>query len=94
MPVPLLHNSVLPRTKALYRPLAFSKGSATLEIISRPLHMTVAHSDGLDLEVQSDQAEHQGLQILHQVVEHSEPFRVGGLRHIIDRSNFGSLSLS
>lgn len=34
--------------------------------------------DRLDLEVQSDETENQGLQILDEVVEYSQPFGIGG----------------
>lgn len=32
--------------------------------------------DGLDLEVQADKTEDETFQVLHQVVEHAEAFRV------------------
>jgi hypothetical protein len=44
--------------------------------------------------MQGDQRKHQGLEILHQVVEHSKSFRVGRVRHISQRANLCSLGKS
>jgi len=51
----------------------------------------VRESDGLDLEMQGDKAENQRLEVLHQIVEDSEAFRIGRLGHVVDRSYFSSL---
>jgi len=38
--------------------------------------------DGLDLEVESDEGEHQALEVLDEIVEAPEPVRVAGLVHV------------
>lgn len=48
-------------------------------------------SDRLDLEVQCNETEDQRLQILDEVVKHSEAFWIRGFGHVVDRTNFGSL---
>lgn len=45
----------------------------------------------LDLEVERNQTEHQGLQILDQVVEDAETLGVGGLGDVDEGANFRSL---
>lgn len=52
----------------------------------------VGRLDGLDLEVQGNETEHQRLEVLNEVVEDAQAFWVGRVRNIVDRSNFGSLS--
>lgn len=37
-------------------------------------------SDRLDLEVQSNETEHQTLEVLNEVVEHTQPFLIPGRR--------------
>lgn len=49
-------------------------------------------SDRLDLEMQRDQAKHQGLEILDQVIENSQPVGVCRVRHVVDRTDFSRLS--
>lgn len=54
-------------------------------IITPSLYQRPAPSftlDGLDLEVQRDQAKDKGLQVLHQVVEHPQPLWVRRLAHV------------
>ncbi len=48
-------------------------------------------SDGLDLEMQGDETEHQRLQVLDQIVKDPQAFRVRRLGHVVDRANLGSL---
>lgn len=47
--------------------------------------------DGFDLEVQSDQREHEALEVLDQVVEYSEALRVLALLDIEQRTDLGGL---
>jgi hypothetical protein len=47
--------------------------------------------DGLNLEMQCDETENQGLQILDEVVKYSQPFGISGLGDINQGSNFGGL---
>lgn len=47
--------------------------------------------DGFDLEVERDQAEDEGLKILHQVVEHPEALRIRRLAHIDEGPNLRRL---
>ena len=46
---------------------------------------------GLDLEVQRDQAEYESLQILNQIVEYAQAFRIGGLGDVDERANLSGL---
>lgn len=47
----------------------------------------------LDLEVQGNQAEHQGFKILDEVIKHPKAFRVRGLGDIDQRANLGRLRM-
>lgn len=57
----------------------------------RGLRRVFLELDWLDLEVERDQAEHQRLEILHQVVEHPQTLWVSRLGDIDKRSNLGRL---
>jgi len=46
-----------------------------------------AFLDGLDLEMESDEGEHQALQVLDQVIETAEPIWIPGLVHINQTAN-------
>jgi hypothetical protein len=47
--------------------------------------------DGLDLEVQGDETEHERLKILDKIIKHPQALGVGGIRDIVDRANLSSL---
>lgn len=49
------------------------------------------HLDGLDLEVQGDEAEDQGLEVLDQIVEDAQALGVGGLGDVDEGANLGGL---
>ena len=53
--------------------------------------MSALRLDGLDLEVQGDETEHERLEVLDEVVEDAQAFWVGRVRNIVDRSDLGSL---
>ena len=80
-PVKLLFVSGILREKAVCIPA----------IVPSSQHVQAISSDGLDLEVERDQAKHKGLQVLHQVVEHPQPLRIRRLAHVNKRSNLGRL---
>eukprot|EP00303_Exanthemachrysis_gayraliae_P006915 CAMPEP_0206007436 /NCGR_PEP_ID=MMETSP1464-20131121/5763_1 /ASSEMBLY_ACC=CAM_ASM_001124 /TAXON_ID=119497 /ORGANISM="Exanthemachrysis gayraliae, Strain RCC1523" /LENGTH=201 /DNA_ID=CAMNT_0053380931 /DNA_START=213 /DNA_END=815 /DNA_ORIENTATION=- len=46
-------------------------------------------SDGLDAEVQPDEGEHQGLEVLDQIVEHAEALGVLALLHVQEGPDLG-----
>lgn len=54
-------------------------------------HARARALDGLDLEMQGNQAEDQGLEVLHQVVEDTQALGVGRLGDVDERSNLGGL---
>jgi hypothetical protein len=55
------------------------------------VHSSILSLDGLDLEMQRYQGEHQRLKILDKVVKNTQTFRVLRFCDIDERANFGGL---
>lgn len=68
-------------------------GCKTTETLTKAHKNTHPHLDGLDLEVQTDETEDETFQILDQVVEHTEAFRVPAKQLCLFQKHISSVDL-
>lgn len=91
----LREEQLLDRSLMLMMPCKTKKGyhpfPSAVSFLLFQVHASVL--DGLDLEMQGDQAEDQCLEVLHQVVEDTQALRVGRLGDVDKGPNLGGLEI-